>query len=271
MQSEITPVKAINFGIKELWSSKELIYFFTWRDIRVKYKQTALGVIWIILQPVMLALIFTIFIGSRLKMPEQNIPYSVFTFSGLLIWTLFSSGLSNSANSMISNANIIKKIYFPRLIIPISSILVSIVDFLISTVIFIPLLIYYNISISWSFIFYIPASVILTLFTTMGLGCWLAALNIKYRDFRYILPFLIQFLLFVSPVIYPISFVENHFLQTLLSLNPLAGALELIRTPLTNKPLDSFMLISNCVVSSIILISGVFFFRKTEYYFADLV
>ena len=182
------------FDWQELWSYKELFYFFTWRDIKIKYKQTALGFLWAILQPLLMMLIFTFFFGRALNVPSQNLPYPVFVFSGLLLWNMFSSGLTNSANSMVNNSQIIKKIYFPRLIIPVSSILVALFDFLMAFILFVMLLFFYQQPVLLVAVVYWPIALIICLVATLGPGCLLAALNVKYRDFRYVIPFLVQVL-----------------------------------------------------------------------------
>ncbi|MFY8035782.1 MAG: ABC transporter permease, partial [Cyclobacteriaceae bacterium] len=172
----------------ELWRYRELFYFFTWRDIKIKYKQATLGFLWAILQPLFMMVIFTLFFGKALNIPSQNLPYPIYVFSGLLIWNLFSTGLTNASNSMVNNASIIKKIYFPRLIIPVSSILVALFDFLMAFILFVPILLFYQQSVSLSALVLWPVALIIAIVATLGLGSWLAALNVKYRDFRYVIP-----------------------------------------------------------------------------------
>lgn len=270
MQYDITPVGKFNLGVREIWDYRELFFFFTWRDIKVKYKQTVLGFVWVILQPLMLMIIFSLFFGSALGVPSQNIPYPIFVYSGLLVWNIFSSGLSNAANSMVNNAGIIKKIYFPRLIIPISAILISLFDFLMAFVIYIGLLIYYQHPVSWYIILLLPASLLITVFTTFGLGCWLAALNVKYRDFRYVIPFLIQSLLFITPVIYPTSVIKIEWAKYIIALNPMTAAIDLLRAAVTNETVNIFSLLIGSLTSVFLLIWGLYYFRKTEFFFADL-
>ena len=270
MEYEIKPHEKLRLGLKELWVFKELFYFFTWRDIKVKYKQTFLGVLWAILQPFLLMVVFSIFFGRALNVPSDNIPYPIFVFSGLMLWNVFSSGLSNAANSMVSNANIIKKIYFPRLIIPMSAILVALFDFIMAFVVYIGLLIYYKSSVNLMIIFYLPLSLFITVLTTFGIGTFIAALNVKYRDFRYVIPFLIQILLFVTPVIYPISIIKYRWIKKILSLNPMTGAIDLIRSSVAGTILSWETVIISIFVSIILFLIGLIYFRKTEYYFADL-
>jgi len=268
---EIKPKLAFSLDLKELIEYKELFYFFTWRDVKVKYKQTALGFLWAILQPLIMMVIFTLFIGKAMNAPSDEMDYSVFAFSGLILWTIFSSGITNAGNSMVTNAQIIKKIYFPRLVIPISAILVSVFDFLISFVVFIILILLYEQPIDVLRAFFLwPAALIVTVIATFGPGCLLAALNVKYRDFRYVIPFLVQALLFLTPVIYPISIVSNVWLKYVLALNPMYAAITIFRIPMMNS-LPDISLVTISISSGIIFfISGLIYFRKTEFYFADL-
>ncbi len=258
------------FEWKELWRYRELFYFFTWRDIKIKYKQTVLGFLWAILQPLLMMIIFTLFFGRALNIPSQNLPYPVYVFSGLLIWNLFSSGLTSSSNSMVNNASIIKKIYFPRLIIPVSAILVALFDFLMAFVLLIGILFYYQQPVLWSALWIWPLAMMVGVLATLGMGTWLAALNVKYRDFRYVIPFLVQVLFFLTPVIYPVSLLKYPLLQYALVCSPMFAAVELFRFPLTGiSPDPVFMTIS--LVSGIMLLGmGVFYFKRTEDFFADL-
>lgn len=271
MEYEIKPTKKVDLGIKELWQYRELFYFFTWRDIKVKYKQTILGFAWAVLQPFFMMLIFSLFFGKALKVPSENIPYPIFVYSGLLLWNVFSSGLSGAGNSMVNNSNIIKKIYFPRLILPISSVLVSLFDFLMAFIIFIGMLFYYHTGLNlFLFIPLFILSICLTSIATFGIGTLLAAYNIKYRDFRYIIPFMIQALLFITPVIYPVSIISQVWLKYVLAINPMYAAIELFRHPIILKPLDINLLLISVSSSIAFFFIGLFYFRKTEAYFADV-
>ncbi|MEO7316260.1 MAG: ABC transporter permease, partial [Ginsengibacter sp.] len=203
MEYVIQAQNRFSLGLKELWSYRELFYFFTWRDVKVKYKQAALGILWAILQPLVMMVMFTLIFSKALNVSSDGIPYPVFALSGLIIWNIFSNGLLNSANSMVVNANIIKKIYFPRLIIPMSAVLTALVDFFFALIIYTIVLLYYRQEISLIKLFlYLPLSILITIVTTFGLGTFLASLNVKYRDFQYMIPFMIQFLLFANPVLY---------------------------------------------------------------------
>lgn len=258
------------FNFKEIWHYRELFYFFTWRDIKIKYKQTMLGFLWAILQPLLMMTIFTLFFGRALNIPSQNLPYPVYVFSGLLIWNIFSTGLSNAANSMVNNASIIKKIYFPRLIVPVSSILVALFDFLMALILFMGILIFYQQPVSWTIIFYWPFAMLLSVIATLGLGSWLAALNVKYRDFRYVIPFLIQVLFFLTPVIYPITLLKYPMLQYALATSPMYVVVEFFRLPLTGS-LPNLDLVWISLGSNIaFLLIGLIYFRKTEDFFADI-
>jgi lipopolysaccharide transport system permease protein len=271
IEFEIKPQNKFSIGFKELWEYRELFYFFTLRDIKVKYKQTALGFLWAVLQPLAMALLFSFFIGKAItNYTNMQTPYVVFALSGLVLWGIFSSGISNAGNSMVSNANIIKKIYFPRLIIPISAVLVGVFDFFMAFIIFIIFCVINHVTITWLAIIYFPVAVVLTSIATFGIGTFLAALNVKYRDFRYIIPFLVQFLLFLTPVIYPITITTNIYLKALMALNPMTAPLDLFRAGISvgqmNLTLDGISILS----SFTLFIVGLVYFRKTEAYFADL-
>lgn len=271
MEYIIQAQNRFSLGLKELWSYRELFYFFTWRDVKVKYKQAALGILWAVLQPLVMMVMFTLIFSRALQVSSDGIPYPVFALSGLLIWNIFSNGLLNSANSMVANANIIKKIYFPRLIIPMSAILTALVDFFIALGIYAIVLIYYRQDISiLRLVFYLPISILLTVITTFGIGTGLAALNVKYRDFQYMLPFFIQFLLFANPVLYSAKAFTNPWLNTLMKINPIAASIQLCRSIFTNQEADWQSVYLSSIVAVLLLLAGVFTFKKTESYFADL-
>lgn len=271
MELEIKPKEKISIGFHELWEYRELFYFFTWRDVKIKYKQTILGFLWAILQPLFMTVVFTVFIGDSIVQKTQlPIPYPVFALSGMLLWTIFSGGMSNAANSMVSNANIIKKIYFPRLIIPISSVLVALVDFFIAFFMFIVLLFIYKVEVNYVAFLFLPLSILITCLSAIGCGTLLAALNIKYRDVRYVLPFLVQGLLFLTPILYPVNISTNSVAQFLLKLNPISGALELMRGLFVGYVINYETVLLSLATSVILFVIGIFYFRKTESYFADL-
>lgn len=270
MEYKIKPQKGISLNLKEVWQYKELFYFFTWRDIKVKYKQTFIGFLWAILQPFLTMIIFSVFFGKLLNVPSDGIPYPIFAYSGLIIWNVFASGMTSSANSMVTNANIIKKIYFPRLIIPMSSILVSAFDFFMALIVFIGLMVYYKIAFSWLLLVYVPASLILTIITVFGMGTLLAALNVKYRDFRYVIPFLVQALMFLTPVIYPVSIITYPWAKYLIAVNPMSGAVNLMRGAVIQSPPDAQLLMISVASAIVLFFMGLLYFKKTEGYFADI-
>jgi lipopolysaccharide transport system permease protein len=259
--------RALSF--RELWQYRELFYFFTWRDVKVKFKQTVLGLLWVVVQPVLTVLIFSVFFGRALNI-QSKIDYPVFVFSGLLFWNAFSASIVNAGNSMISNSQIIKKIYFPRLIIPLSSILVALLDMIVAAVLFLALILFRktDVEIGQAFVFW-PFSLFVMLVGTIGLSCALAALTVKYRDFRYIVPFGLQIMLFLSPVIYPISIIYYPGLQYVLALNPMYAAIELFRFPL-RQSMDTTLVCVSMTSSVALFVVGITYFKRTENYFADL-
>jgi lipopolysaccharide transport system permease protein len=257
---------------KELWQYRELFYFFTWRDIKVKYKQTVLGILWAILQPIFLVLIFTYFFNRALHLPSDGLPYSVFAFSGLLLWNIFSSGITNAGNSMVSNAHIIKKVYFPRLIIPVSAVISASFDFLMGLSVFVIMLFAFQVPVNLIELLYCwPVAIVLTFVGTVGVGACLSALTVKYRDFRYIIPFLIQTLLFLTPVIYPVSMLENQrWVKYILACNPMYSAIAFFRLPLLESQTDQNLVLISVASSVVLFVGGILYFRRTEKYFADL-
>ena len=264
MEFEIKPQHKLSLGLKELWEYRELFYFFTVRDIKVKYKQTVLGFLWAVLQPLAMALIFTFFLGKAISnYTKIELPYDIFALSGLVLWGIFSSGINNAGNSMVANANIIKKIYFPRLIIPISSVLVGLFDFLMAFIIFFIYSLFKSVHFSWQAIYLMPAAIVLTSIATFGIGTLLAALNVKYRDFRYIIPFFIQFMLFLTPVIYPSNIVENPVLILIMSFNPMLAPIELFRFGIGGADLNLQACFMSITSSIILFVVGLYYFKKT--------
>jgi lipopolysaccharide transport system permease protein len=271
---KIEPPKKFSFNFQELWQFRELFYFFTWRDVKVKYKQTTLGILWVLIQPVLTVMIFTVFFGRVFKISSGDIPYPVFVFSGLLFWNAFSSSLTSAGNSMVSNAPIIKKIYFPRLIIPISSILTSLVDLLVGLGLFFLTILFFPfkepLQVDWLLLFPLTlAAFLLMIVGTIGLSCFLSALNVKYRDFRYVVPFALQVMLFLTPVIYPINILYYPGLQYFLALNPMYAVIEIFRYPLVHQ-IDLPLVLVSLASSTVLLACGLYYFRSTEHYFADL-
>jgi lipopolysaccharide transport system permease protein len=270
-EHRIEPTNNFSLGSRELWQYRELFFFFTWRDVKVRYKQATLGVIWAIGQPLSMMVLFTVIFGRGLQLSSDGLPYPVFAFSGLMVWQFFSNSLQNAATSLFSNIHIIKKIYFPRLILPLASILTALFDVLFALIVWVALIVYYRLSINPEKLILIPLSILLAATTAFGVGTFLAALTVKYRDFRHALPFMIQFLMFVNPVVYSTKvFVDYPIIQKIWVLNPIAGAINMMRALFSGAPIDGFLIFSQFGIALIFLFIGVYFFRKTEAYFADL-
>jgi len=259
----------LKVDLKELWNFRELLYFLVWRDIKVRYKQTFIGASWAIVQPFFTMIVFTIFFGKIAKIPSDNVPYPIFSYSGLILWTYFSSAVSNSSNSLVGSSNLISKVYFPRLIIPLSSAISAAVDYFIATSILILMMFYYGIFPNIQIAF-LPLILIITFFTVTGFGLWLSALNVKYRDVRFVLPFFIQLLLFLTPVIYPISFVPEKY-KWILYLNPVGGLIDAHRALVLGQEVDLLYLLSSIIISLLLIITGLIYFKKTEAFFADII
>ena len=264
------PKGLVSLGLKELWEYWELLYFLTWRDIKVRYKQTLLGGVWAILQPFCMMVVFSLFFGKLARIPSDDVPYPIFAYAGLLPWTFFSKGVTDSANSLVGSQNLITKVYFPRLVIPISSVMSGVVDFFLAFTVLIGMMVYYEIYPSVSILFLLPL-LLLTLVSSLGVGLWLSAVNVKYRDVRYTLPFLVQFWLFATPVAYPSSLLPEPW-RTIYGINPMVGVVEGFRWALLgagNAP--GAMVAVSSLVSIFIFVSGMFYFRRMERIFADIV
>ncbi len=267
----IKPKKIFSFrDLKELWYYRELLYFFTWRDLKVRYKQTAIGVLWSILQPLITMVVFTIFFGKLAQIPSDGVPYPVFVYVGLLFWQFFSDALGETSNSLLANKAIVTKVYFPRLLLPISTVFTKLVDFLIASVILVGLMIYYGYTPHLGGFLILPLLLILTFMTAVGLGLFLSSVNVKYRDVRYALPFFIQLLLFVTPVIYPASIAGAY--SKILALNPMMGIIQSARAALLGTtPINWALILASFIGCSVIFIIGITYFKKTERYFADII
>ncbi len=260
----------LSIDFNELWHYRELIFFLTWRDIKVRYKQAVLGIAWAILQPLLTTLIFTVIFGILLKTPSQDIPYPLFSLTALLPWQLFSTALQRSSVSLVGNANLITKIYFPRLAIPLSSVFAALVDFCVSFIVLLFVMAYYRYWPGWN-IFWLLPIVVLALLTALSVGLWLSALNVQYRDIQHMVPFLIQVWMYASPIVYPIETIPEGLWRSLYGLNPMVGVIQGFRWALLGgDPPDITMAISVFVVA-ILLISGVYYFRRMEKTFADIV
>lgn len=274
-ESHVTVVKPSSgwaaLNLRDLWLYRELVFFMTWRDLKVRYKQTLLGASWAILRPFLTMVVFSIFFGNLAKVPSDGIPYPIFSYSGLLPWELFAVSLSVAARSLVQSSHMITKIYFPRIILPLASILAGVVDFLIAFVILIGMMVYYGITPSPA-IWTLPLYLLLTIFTALGVGLWLSALNVLYRDIGYVSPFLTQFWMFITPIAYGSSLVPQKW-QFVYALNPMVGVVNGFRWALLGTPQgapDANLLIS-IAMSLLILISGLFYFRRMERQFADMV
>jgi lipopolysaccharide transport system permease protein len=262
----------VPLNLRELWAYRELLFFLTWRDIKVRYKQTLLGVSWAIVQPFMQMVVFSVFFGTLAQMDSEGVPYPLFNYAALLPWTYFAGSLAKSAGSVVGSGSLIKKVYFPRLIVPISGVLGGLPDFLLSFLVMLGLMLYYNFAPNiMSFVLLLPL-LLLAMITALGVGLWLSALNALYRDVGYITPFLIQLWLFITPVVYSADLIENPLARTLYGLNPMVGVVQGFRTVLlgTNNTLDAMLLVS-VAASFVILVTGLYFYRRMEAVFADVV
>jgi lipopolysaccharide transport system permease protein len=259
---------AIPFG--ELWSYRELLYFFVWRDVKIRYKQTAIGAAWAVLQPFLTMLIFSLFFGRLAHIPSGGLPYPVFYYSALLPWMYFAAALQNATNTIVENQRLITKVYFPRLALPLSAVLSGLVDFGVSFLMFLAMMVYYGIR-PGAAVLWLPVFLLLAILTALGVGLWLSALNAIYRDVRYVLPFLVQFWLFASPVVYASSLVPVKW-RWLYGLNPMAGVIEGFRWSLTGRgdPPGGLIYVSAGVVI-VVLLSGIGYFQKMETTVADVV
>lgn len=265
----IEPQRGLSLRLKEIWEYRELFYFFTWRDIKVKYKQTYLGILWAILQPLLLMLLFSLVFAKHFAPTAARVDYKVYVLSGLLLWTLFYNATSHAADSVVAQANVIKKIYFPRFIIIGSALLTALFDFFIALLIFFLFCLVVKQPIGWQALFLFPAGILLVLLSAFGIGSLLAALNVKFRDFRYALPFLLQLLFFSSQVVYSLQDIKQPWAKTLLRFNPVNGAIEFFHAALTGE-YDSTMVFTGICVAVVLCFAGLLYFRKTEAYFADL-
>jgi lipopolysaccharide transport system permease protein len=268
----IKPVSGwVSIDLGELWRYRELMYFFVWRDLKVRYKQTILGVLWAILQPIMTMVVMSIIFGRVAKIPTNDIPYPIFAYSALLPWLYFSGGMSRAAGSMVGSAGLITKVYFPRLIVPVSGVIGGLPDLLLSFIVLIGLMIYYSMYPTIHVIWLLPLLIVLATITALGVGLWLAAVNVRYRDVRYIVPFLTQFWMYLTPVIYPADLLSKKW-QILYGLNPMVGVVEGFRWALLNQGSPPGPLVAlSAVMSLLLFITGAMFFRRMERTFADVV
>lgn len=257
-------------NLKELINCRELLFFLAWRDIKVRYKQTVLGVAWAIIQPFFTMVIFSLFFGRLAKMPSEGIPYPIFSYAALVPWTFFANGLNQASNSLVGSANLIKKVYFPRLAIPIASVLSGVVDFILSFIVLIGMMAYFGFFPTYN-VLWLPLFLVLALTTSLGVSLWFSALNVEFRDVRYTIPFLTQFWLFSTPIAYPSSLLSEPW-KTIYGINPMVGVVDGFRWALlgTSTPPGLAMIVSTAV-ALILLISGAFYFRRMEKNFADVI
>lgn len=260
----------VSLQLKELWAYRELLYFLIWRDVKVRYKQTALGVGWAIIQPVCTMIVFSVFFGRLGKIPSDGIPYPIFSFAALVPWTFFAHGMGQASNSLVGSANLIKKVYFPRLSIPIASVTSGIIDFSIAFIVLLGMMLYYGILPTLNVI-WLPFLLLLTVVTSLGVSLWLSALNVQFRDVRHVLPFLIQLWFFATPIAYPSSLLSEPW-RTLYSLNPMVGVVEGFRWALLGtETAPGPMLVVSSLTALALLVGGAFYFRRLEKTFADVI
>jgi lipopolysaccharide transport system permease protein len=260
----------VSLRLDELWHYRELIGFLTWRDIKVRYKQTALGAAWAILQPLLTMLLFSVFFGRLAKVPSDGIPYPLFSMAALVPWTFFAFGLAQSSNSLVASSNMIKKIYFPRLIIPISTVCSGLVDFVLAFAMLLAMMAWHGVPMTRN-VLWLPALLLLAFITSLGVGLWLSAMNVKYRDIRYIVPFLVQFWMYATPIAYPSSLLSEPW-RTVFGLNPMVGVVEGFRWALLGvRTPPGPMLWVSVAVAVVLLVGGAIYFRRMERVFADIV
>jgi lipopolysaccharide transport system permease protein len=260
----------ISLNLRDLWEYRELLYFLTWRDVKVRYKQTVLGAAWAIIQPFFTMVVFSLFFGRLARIPSDDIPYPIFSYAALVPWTFFANGLSQSSTSLVASANLIKKVYFPRLVVPISAVISGGVDFVLAFVVLVGMMLFYGI-VPTVAVVWLPLLLLLALVTALGVGLWLTAMNVQFRDVRYAIPFLIQAWMFATPIAYPSSLLDEPW-RTLYGINPMAGVVEGFRWALlgTETAPGPIVLVSALVAVGL-LVSGAFYFRRMEKTFADVV
>jgi len=264
------PRRWLDLNLRELWDYRELLYFFVWRDLKVRYKQTAIGAAWVVLQPFLTMIVFSLFFGRLAHIPSNGLPYPVFYYSALLPWMYFAGALQNATNTMVDHQRVITKVYFPRLLLPLSAVVSGLADFAIALVVFLGMLLYYGLS-PGAAVLLLPFFLLLAVLTALGVGLWLSALNAIYRDVRYVLPFLIQFWLFASPVAYPSSLIPERW-RWLYGLNPMTGVIEGFRWALTGRGQPpSLLLVASATGVLLVVAGGIAYFQRMESTIADVV
>ena len=260
----------VSLKLQEVWEYRELLYFLTWRDIKVRYKQTILGGSWAIIQPFFMMVVFSLFFGKLAKMPSDGLPYPIFAFAALVPWTFFANGLTQASNSLVGSANLLKKVYFPRLVIPIASTLSGGIDFILAFTVLLGMMVFFGIFPTVNAL-WLPLLLLLAFFTSLGVGLWASAMNVQFRDVRHTVPFLVQIWLFATPIAYPSSLLEEPW-RTLYAINPMVGVVEGFRWALLGTDTaPGAMIIVSSLIAVAILVSGAFYFRRMEKTFADVV
>lgn len=268
----IQPSKGwVSLKLRELWQYRELLYFLTWRDIKVRYKQTVLGAAWAIIQPFFTMVVFSLFFGKLAKMPSDGIPYPIFSYAALVPWTFFARGLTMASNSLVSGGRLITKVYFPRLALPISTVFGGVIDFILAFIVLLGMMVFYGITPTVHVV-WLPFFLLLALVTALGVSLWLSAMNVQFRDVRYLVPFLTQVWLFATPIVYPSTLIEDPMLRSLYAINPMVGVVEGFRWSLlgTDTAPGAMILVSS-FAALVLIISGAFYFRRMEKTFADVV
>lgn len=255
--------------LRELWHYRELIYFLVWRDLKVRYKQTAIGAAWAVLQPFVTMVVFSVVFGSLISVPSQGVPYPVFSYSALVPWTFFATAMTRAGNSLIQDPNLISKVYFPRMVLPLASVSALLLDFGIAFVVLVGIMFYYGLAPGLA-VLAVPLLLVLVYLTSLGIGLWASAANVKYRDINYVIPFLTQFLLFLSPVVYPTALVPAGW-RPVYSLNPMVGVVEGFRWALLGTPTDATTILVSTVTAVVLCAGGLLYFRRMEREFADVV
>jgi lipopolysaccharide transport system permease protein len=256
--------------LREVWRYRELLYFFVWRDVKVRYKQTALGITWAVIQPLFAMIVFAFFFGRVAKLPSDGIPYPVFAYAALLPWTFFSNAVSTGSLSVIGSGNLVTKVYFPRILIPIAAVSTGIVDFALALVMLFPLLLVFHMTPSVGAVIWVPLTIVIALLLAFGVSAWLSALVVRYRDLRYVVPFVVQIWMFATPIIYPLSMVPLRY-RWLVNLNPMAPLVEAFRASIFGRPIAAETLIWPVVLAIALIVTGSVYFRHLERIFADVI
>jgi lipopolysaccharide transport system permease protein len=261
----------VSLKLRELWQYRELLYFLVWRDVKVRYKQTVMGAAWAIIQPFFTMVVFSVFFGRLAEIPSDGIPYPVFSYTALVPWSFFAHGLTQASNSLVGGARLIKKVYFPRLAMPVATVLSGGVDFLLAFLVLLGMMLAYGIVPTIN-VLWLPIFLLLALVTSLGTGLWLSAMNVQFRDVQYTVPFITQFWMFITPIAYPSSLIENPLLRALYGINPMAGVVEGFRWALLGRgTAPGPILVASSLAALVLLISGAFYFRRMEKTFADVV